>query len=228
MSAANETRTGGVRRSFLLLVLAGALVGAIAVACRFAEPFMVLEENIGLRVPFLLRGHRVPPSDAVIVSMTRVASEFIALPSDYRKYHGCIDLHVGAVPAGYLALPASPLQWPRCVHARLLNALKSAGADTVVFDIVFRPRPPSIGPADGKDEDELLAASIAAADKVILAQKLERLHVSPSTQSPELDTEQPVLLSPKVERAAFGMAPMLISESVNHRFDRFFAFKKEG
>ena len=220
--------SSGSLRSILLLLGAGVIVGALGVTSSCYDRVAALEEQIGLRALFWLRGARPAPDDAIIVTMTRDSSHVISLPNDPRKFHRCIDMHVGDVPRDYQSLPALPARWPRCVHARLLSALTRAGADTVIIDVLFRPRPPSMGPAGGKDEDEVLAEAIQSARKVILAQKLEVQHAIPVPQPEESETEALVDLSEKVEHAALGTAPMLLPKTSNRAFNRFYAFKSGG
>ncbi|MGI9333159.1 MAG: CHASE2 domain-containing protein [Gammaproteobacteria bacterium] len=59
--------------------------------------------------------------------------------------------------------------WPRSVHAELVERLREEGAGTIGIDVVFA-NPDSRGP----DNDELLAAELAAAGNVVLALMHER------------------------------------------------------
>jgi adenylate cyclase len=52
--------------------------------------------------------------------------------------------------------------WPRSLHARLIDALKQAGAAVIVFDVIFE------FPTE-KTEDEALARAIRRAGNVVLA-----------------------------------------------------------
>jgi adenylate cyclase len=52
--------------------------------------------------------------------------------------------------------------WPRSIHADLVRALRSAGADLIGYDVTFAE------PTD-PEEDEALAAAIAEGDDVVLA-----------------------------------------------------------
>jgi adenylate cyclase len=61
-----------------------------------------------------------------------------------------------------------PLPWPRSVHAALIERLSAAGAQTVVFDVIFdQPRDAT--------EDAALAEAIRAADNVVLATSHSRI-----------------------------------------------------
>ena len=60
-----------------------------------------------------------------------------------------------------LGLPRLPHDWSRTVHARLIERLVEQNAEGIVFDIDFsRPKP--------GDEDAILGAAIAEADRVVL------------------------------------------------------------
>ena len=71
-----------------------------------------LEEDIGLHLLFRLRGPRQAPSDVVIVTLDRVSSKKLDIPTD-------------------------PDKWPRSLHARLTESLSKKGASVIAFDIVF-------------------------------------------------------------------------------------------
>ncbi|MEN8175107.1 MAG: CHASE2 domain-containing protein [Pseudomonadota bacterium] len=76
-----------------------------------------LDEQVGLSWLFELRGPRVAPTEAVILSIDRES-------------------------ATELGLPASARRWPREYHARLIETLNAAGARGIVFDVFFQePRP---------------------------------------------------------------------------------------
>ena len=72
-----------------------------------------LEEGFGLDLLFRLRGTRNPPSSAVVVTMDRVS-------------------------ANRLKLPPEPEEWPRSLHARLIDTLVQGGAKVIAFDIFGR------------------------------------------------------------------------------------------
>jgi adenylate cyclase len=76
-------------------------------------PFLsAAEENLGLRVLYLLRGPQEAPSDVVVVAIDRES-------------------------AHSLNLPTAPHKWPRALHARLLEKLKAMHAAVVCFDLIF-------------------------------------------------------------------------------------------
>src|SRR6476469_291803 len=64
-----------------------------------------------------------------------------------------------------LDLPRLPHDWPRTVHARLIDRLVEQNAKGIVFDIDFSRSKPG-------DEDAVLASAIAKAGRVVLFQWL--------------------------------------------------------
>jgi adenylate cyclase len=71
-----------------------------------------LEEDLGLRILFKLRGVMEAPADVVVVSMDRESAK-------------------------KLNLEPKPDKWPRSKHAILVENLKKAGAAVIAFDIFF-------------------------------------------------------------------------------------------
>lgn len=65
-----------------------------------------------------------------------------------------------------LQVPYDTRLWPRTLHAELVDGLHRSGARTIVFDLLFRQ--------ERGAEDEVFAASIAAAGNVLLLEFLEK------------------------------------------------------
>jgi adenylate cyclase len=92
-------------------VTIGLLIGILGVCL---HPFVLdLEEDIGLRLLFKLRGEREVPSDVIIVAIDKAS-------------------------ANDLNLPAEPWKWPRSLHGRLTENLVKEGAAVIAFDIIFK------------------------------------------------------------------------------------------
>ncbi|MBW2680906.1 MAG: adenylate/guanylate cyclase domain-containing protein [Deltaproteobacteria bacterium] len=88
------------------------LFGILGVIASVAPMGLYLEENLGLKSLFRLRGVREPPSDVIIVSLDKVSSD-------------------------NLNLPAEPEKWPRSFHASLTENLTRQGVAVIVFDMTF-------------------------------------------------------------------------------------------
>jgi adenylate cyclase len=95
-----------------------------------------LEERLGLGGLFQVRGALEPPEGVEDVSLDRASAEVLDLPEQIRD-------------------------WPRSVHARLIERLAAAGASVIVFDLNLRhPQDPA--------EVRALAAAIAHERRVLL------------------------------------------------------------
>jgi adenylate cyclase len=202
-----------------ITVISGIAVGAICAALIGIPAIRALEQQYGLQGLFDLRGPVEPPDHAVLVLMNERSADSISLPRDAERFHRCEDLRVGVRPATHVSLPEMPSRWPRCVHALLLSRLAEAGARLVVFDVLFRERPPLPG-ADGDLhawQDEILSRAMAMT-RVVIAQKVEESG----------GQEQLAALSPAIADAALGAAPFPLLNEPSRRFDRFMAFKEEG
>ena len=102
--------------------------------------------------------------------------------------------------------PAQP--WPREFHAQLLHRLTAAGAQAVVFDIVFGNAGPN------PDADKAFAAAIRENGRVILAAEFNAATVAPDDQHnwARFSKVEP-LYAPFVEAAAAsGIASQVIDD----------------
>jgi adenylate cyclase len=201
-------------------VAAGVMVGAICASLFLIPPIRDLEEAVGLRWLFNLRGSNEPPDSIVMVTMSHEAAASIALPRDPERFQRCEDLMFGPAPSTHVSLPSMPSRWPRCLHEQLVKKLTDAGARLIVFDVLFRQRPPVPGASGDLNawQDERLATELAAAGRVVIAQKLEVIE----------GRETLADLSPPIGRAALGSAPFPIIPAQGRRVGRFIAFKESG
>ena len=202
-----------------LVVLAGVGVGAVSAALIAIPAVRAIEQQVGLRWLFQLRGPVDPPADIALVLINQQAADSLSLPRDGESFYRCEGLQIGARPATHVSVPAMPSRWPRCLHARLLRELQAAGAELVVFDVLFRERPP----LPGKDGDlhawqDREFAAIASQGPVLIAQKVEGGG----------EEESLVALSPVIANAVLGSAPFPVIVDMSRRVDRFMAFKEEG
>jgi adenylate cyclase len=122
----------------LLIGVATGLVGAALVMTPVGTEF---EKTIGLPWLFKLRGPIEPPPDVAVVA---------------------IDGSTGRK----LDLPRLPRDWPRTVHAQLIERLVERGASVIVFDMDFSR-------VKSGYEDLIFAEAISNADRVVLFERLD-------------------------------------------------------
>src|SRR3954468_8041939 len=204
---------------------AATLIGALGSLLLFIPQIKDLEQDVGLRWLFHLRGPLDPPSNVMLVTMNLDASRNIFLPRDPEKYHRCIDLRVGTGTPNHESLPPIPAPWPRCLHAILTQKLHRAGASTIVFDVLFRQRAPQVGLRGdvNAEQDATLAAAMTTAGNVLIAQKYEQIGTEPNRAE-----EQALAISPNIESAALGVGPFQLVPSAGKRVDRYQLFREDG
>ena len=213
-----------MRKPWAMLVVA-LVVGTTSAAICWSPASEYLERNIGLGWLFRLRGPIEPSVEVVLVTISPSVAARIFLPNNAQRFHRCEDMRFGVRPSTHLGLPSMPSRWPRCLHAILIDKLARAGATTIVFDVLFRPRPPLPGFTrdPNADQDAQLGAAIARSRRVLIAQKLEFSGARIATEAERL-----IELSAVIEDAALGAAPFLVIGDSEKRFDRSLAFKDPG
>ena len=130
-------------RSLRRAIGLGSIVALMAMLVALAPLTQALEEDIGLIWLFRMRGPRAVPANVAVVAIDRAAARALGQPSQLSE-------------------------WPRALHARLIDLLSSAGARVVIFDLSFAT------PARNPDDDRALAAAMARAKNVVLLDFLER------------------------------------------------------
>jgi adenylate cyclase len=202
-----------------ITISAGIAVGLLCVSVAAIPAIRGLEQRVGLQLLFDLRGPVVAPDVAQLILMNERSAGAISLPRAPERFNRCEDLRVGSVPETHVSLPGLPSRWPRCIHALLLERLATAGARVVVFDVLFRERPPLSGASGDLHawQDEKFAGA-ASASRVLVAQKVGEV----------AGQERLTQLSPVIADGVLGAAPFPLLAEPNRRFDRFMAFKEEG
>ncbi len=154
----------------------GAGVAALGVLVGLSPAGWWLEENFGLDWLFALRGPQAPPAAVVVVSIDRESSRRFGLPNE-------------------------PREWPRHLHARLLQRLSAAGARMVAFDMHFAA-------ARNADDDRAFGRALGAAHNVLLFEYLRRDTVSlgGANSQPAIQVEQLVPPTPALADNAAAMA----------------------
>jgi CHASE2 domain-containing sensor protein len=165
--------TGSRRWTGVLIALLPAAVGGLLA---LTDDWHGIERRFGLPLLFEWRDSMPPPAGTVVVNIDAVTSEVLELPRSQRE-------------------------WPRSVHACVLNRLQASGARLVVFDINFvgNSAPPLVGGGStlpGRrfralcepwltaiDPDRAFAAEISRAGNVMLVQPFEEARASRAHRS---------------------------------------------
>ena len=131
---------GARMRRWLKGLLVGLFVASVGVGFAVTPWGAELETKVGLSWFFHWRGPVQPPDEVVVVAM---------------------DGRTGTK----LGLPVLPREWPRSIHARLVDELVARGASVIVFDVHF-------GREKEPDDDRLFVDAVRRAGRVILVELL--------------------------------------------------------
>ena len=178
--------------------LIGLGVAGLGVSLALTPWGAALEERVGLAGLFRVRGPLEPPADVVVVSLDRSSAEAMGLPEPIRD-------------------------WPRSIHARLIERLVEAGASVIVFDLILsRPQDPA--------EDLALARAVAQARRVVLFEYLDSVRrplaeAGPSAPQEWLTTERAIEPLPAFAESAVGLAPFPLPK-VPNRVSQFWTFQQ--
>ncbi|MGH8488443.1 MAG: CHASE2 domain-containing protein [Gammaproteobacteria bacterium] len=173
----------------------GILVSSFGLLISWTPFGLDVEEKYGLAWLFGARGSRPPPESVLIIAADRRSSK----------------------QSGW---PEKPEQWPRDVHARLLQKLHQACARVVAFDFFF-------GSPRRSGDDQSFARAIRRAGNVVLAGHLGILEdeLIPSVSKENIQTTYLPIAA--LAEAAAGVAPFPLPntpDSVNG----FWLFKKSA
>lgn len=187
-----------LKRAALLGVLIGAWGAFLALPS--VGVGLDLEENIGLKWLFLMRGPIEPPPGVVIVNTsTDVAWRLRSTAGATSRLKSCLDALDGYVEE----------TWPRCLHAALVDNLQQRGVKAIAFDIAFED--------DDPDWDSNLAAMIASAGNVVL-QRTYQTHNGETA---------PGRLAKRLAAVARGSGPWILPKDPSRRVDRYWTFNAE-
>lgn len=161
---------------WILVPLATVFLGALFFFTPYSQQ---IEESIGLDWLFHLRGSVSPPQDVVIVGMDLESSRQFELRN-------------------------RPDEWPRALHARIVEKLIMLGVRIIVYDIRFEE------PGDSAQDARLIEA-VRRAGNVLLFQYLyrENRNIFDPERKMEgsIQIERRIALIPGLESAAAGLAP---------------------
>ncbi len=154
-------------------ILTGFTVSIAGALLALTPMGLEFEQGVGLSWLFKWRGPIAAPTEVVVIA---------------------IDDQTG----GQLGLSRLPREWPRSIHARLVENLTKLGASAIAFDFDFQqPKRP--------EDDTAFGAVIAASGRVVLAEKLT------GKRQPLLDKTGKLKGSVWVEQLITPIAPLASS-----------------
>ena len=176
-----------------VVILLVSLCGTLFGLSKYGVTF---ERNIGLPWLFKIRGPVDPPSNVVVVGINNRTSK-------------------------KLGLPRMPLDWPRSIHAELLDTLVNGGAKVVAFDMhFFQPKE--------SEHDNAFVNAVRKSNRVVLFEKLERDRHSVTDQTGKnigsAWIEQTVPPMESLASAARGMGPFPLPK-IDAELHQFWVFK---
>jgi adenylate cyclase len=184
-----------MRRSFEGLAW-GLLIGLLGSLAALLPAVSELEQDFELRWLFRLRGPTQAPAEVVVVAIDEESAQKLRLPS-------------------------KPSQWPRDLHAQLIDRLARAGAHVICFDLTFE------APSQSPQNDPELAAAIRRAANVVLTDSLRKEAPALSNDSArtaaEIEIERILPPIPILEQAALAHAPFPLPRQ--SRVDTYWTFK---
>jgi adenylate cyclase len=167
-------------------IIISLLIGMLGVIASFICIPCGLEEKIGLDLLFRLRSSSKPPSDVIIVSLDKASADNLNLPRDTEE-------------------------WPRSLHARLIENLTKRGPAVIAFDMLF------LKPSDIEKDDNSFAHAISNSGNVVLCQYLEKKTEGDSVTNP----------IPCLEQSALALAPFPLP-SDPEKLSQYWVFKPEA
>lgn len=175
------------RGAWWLTVLSLPLLGLLAWAL---EPLLPIESGPALQALFQWRGVRPPPAGVVVVAIDEQA-------------------------AATFGLPERPRQWPRRLHADLVDRLHAAGVGLVAFDLTFETPAP---------DDEALGRSLRQAGNVLVTSSLRRDAWRQAQGDVVVEQLRPPV--PAIGDAALDQAPFVLPKDA--RIDVYWAFRRDA
>jgi adenylate cyclase len=175
----------------------GLITGLAGALFGLTDVGATFERSVGLSWLFNIRGPITPPSDVAVVA---------------------IDSRTG----DQLGLPSLPREWPRTIHARLVDELTRRGASAIVFDMQFDK------PKVAKD-DRVFATAVDKADRVALIElvtgKRQPMTDANGRQTGSVWIEEMIKPMPELTAAAKALATFPLPK-IDATVYEFWAFKE--
>ena len=166
-------------------LVVGLLVGAFGVGVATVPVGTALEDSLGLEALFRARGAQGHPPGVVVVSVDDSSAARLHLSPKLRD-------------------------WPRSLHAQLIDALVDRGASTIAFDVEF------FSHRENAEDDRFFAEAIARSGRTLLIQRIDLLAGGVKIQDP----------IPPLRQAALGLAPVPLPDA--EPVTRFYTFLRAG
>jgi adenylate cyclase len=174
----------------------GILVAAVGLLVYFGLFGFDLEENLGLDLMLRAQGQKPAPPEVVVINLDKASADRLGLPVQLRE-------------------------WPRTVHAKLVDRLAAAGASVIAFDVYFKE-------AHSREEDDALAGAISAAGNVVLYAYLQREAVDFSSSergsSRSFNVERLISPTETIAASAVASAPFALPKS-KVKVSQFWTFR---
>lgn len=184
-------------RRLLKALAVGLITGVLGALFSMTDTGSSFERTVGLSWLFTLRGAVTPPADMVVVAINGQTGE-------------------------QLGLPRLPRDWPRSVHARLVDELVRQGASSIAFDMQFDK------PKTRKD-DHAFSTAMSSADRVTLIElvtgKRQPVTDAGGRQTGTVWVEELVQPIPALRAAAKGLATFPLPK-IDAAVYEFWAFKE--
>src|SRR5438128_206638 len=174
----------------------GLVIGLLGSLATSLPRVSQIEEDLELNWLFHLRGPVPAPAEVVVVAIDEQSAQKLGLPS-------------------------KPSDWPRDLHARLVDRLARAGARVICFDLTFDI------PSRTPHYDVEFAAAISRAANVVLTDSLRKEMARQSNDSGqpigEIQIERISAPIPMLEQVALAHAPFPLPKE--SRVNTFWTFK---
>ena len=167
----------------------GAVLAGAGLFLSVVPGVLAFDETVGLGLLFAARGPIPAPADVVVISISRDSAAAVGQSED-------VD------------------EWPRSLHAALIDSLSGAGVEAIAFDIIFD---------EPRADDAAFAAAVQRAGNVLLVERVDTEDVGSTGSGVRgvVDIRRPPVA--ELEAAALATAPFTLPR-VPVRVSQFWTF----